>query len=342
MIRVGIAGIGFMGMVHYLSYKKIPGVEIGAICEPNAKRRAGDWTDIQGNFGPPGEQMDLTGVATYASYEEMVQDDSLDLIDITLPPAMHQDAAQTALAAGKHVFTEKPLAMTFADCQSMRQAASNAEKHLLVGHVLPHFPEYAWALGEIKSGKHGKLLSGSFQRVISDPAWLSHFWSAEKIGGPLLDLHVHDAHFIRFAFGMPSEVTTRGRMREGLPEHWHSLMQFAGSELIVHATSGAIPYPGRPFLHGFEIQLDRAMLTFEFSVVGEEGTYSRPPMLLTCDGKVQFPKLGEGDPMNAFEAELKHVANVIENNAPLGALDPKLAEDALAICELERASMLTA
>lgn len=339
MIRVGIAGIGFMGMVHYLSYKRIAGVEVAAICEPNEKRRAGDWTDIQGNFGPPGEQMDLTGVEAYETYEEMVRDENLDIIDITLPPAMHHDAALSALAAGKHVFTEKPLAMTLADCQSMRQAASEAGKHLLVGHVLPHFPEYAWALGEIEGGKHGQLLSGSFQRVISDPAWLTNFWSEEKIGGPLLDLHVHDAHFIRLAFGMPSEVISRGRMREGLPEHWHSLMKFEGSEGTVHATSGAIPYPGRSFLHGFEIQLERALLTFEFSVVGEEGKYSRPPTLLTGDGEVQFPELGDGDPMHAFEAELRHVVEVIENDAPAGALDAQLAEDAIAICEWERAQL---
>lgn len=339
MIRVGIAGIGFMGMVHYLTYRKLPGVQVAAICTRDPKKRAGDWRSIRGNFGPPGEQMDLASVTTYESCEEMAQDDSLDLLDLCLPPSLHHAAALQAFAVGKHVFTEKPLALTVADCQSMRQAASEAGKHLLVGHVLAHFPEYAWALGEIKSGKHGKLLSGSFQRFISDPAWLTNFWSADQVGGPLLDLHVHDAHFIRLAFGMPSEIISRGRMRAGLPEHWHSLMKFEESDLTVHAASGAIPYPGRPFLHGFEIQLERAMLTFEFSVVGEEGKYARPPTLLTSDGEVQNPKLGDGDPMNAFEAELRQVVEVIENDAPPEALDAELAEDAIAICEMERASM---
>ncbi|QDT00854.1 Gfo/Idh/MocA family protein [Adhaeretor mobilis] len=339
MTRVGIAGIGFMGMVHYLSYQKIDDVEVVALCEPDDKRRAGDWRDIKGNFGPPGEQMDLSGVTTYRTYEEMVADESLDIIDITLPPAMHHDAALAALGAGKHAFTEKPLAMKQADCQNMRAAAEAAGKHLLVGHVLPHFPEYAWALREINSGKHGKLLAGSFNRTISDPAWLPTFWSAEKIGGPLLDLHVHDAQFIRLAFGMPNEVIARGRMREGLAEHWHSLMQFEGNDMTVHATSGAIPYAGRSFLHGFEIQLEKALLTFEFSVIGDEGKYSRPPTLLTGDGKIEFPELGDGDPMNAFEAELRHVVEVVANDAPLGALDAQLAQDAIAICELERESL---
>ena len=61
MIQVGIVGLGFMGMIHYLTYRKIPGVRVAAICEVNERRLTGDWTDIKGNFGPAGEQMDLSG-----------------------------------------------------------------------------------------------------------------------------------------------------------------------------------------------------------------------------------------------------------------------------------------
>ena len=60
MINVGIAGIGFMGMIHYLAYQKIRGVKVRAICEQDPKRLAGDWRTIKGNFGPQGEMMDLS------------------------------------------------------------------------------------------------------------------------------------------------------------------------------------------------------------------------------------------------------------------------------------------
>jgi predicted dehydrogenase len=46
MINVGIVGLGFMGMIHYLTYRKLPGVRVAAICEVNEKRLTGDWTDI--------------------------------------------------------------------------------------------------------------------------------------------------------------------------------------------------------------------------------------------------------------------------------------------------------
>ena len=86
MTRVGIVGIGFMGMVHYLSYAKLQGIEVVAMCDNNPDRIKGDWTGIQGNFGPPGEQMDLSHLALYKTPSEMIADSNVDLIDITLPP----------------------------------------------------------------------------------------------------------------------------------------------------------------------------------------------------------------------------------------------------------------
>ena len=63
MLHVGIVGIGFMGMIHYLAYQRLQGVKVHAICELDPVRRGGDWRTIKGNFGPPGEVMDLSGVA---------------------------------------------------------------------------------------------------------------------------------------------------------------------------------------------------------------------------------------------------------------------------------------
>ena len=146
MIRVGIAGLGFMGMVHYLTYEKIRGVKVAAIAEMNKKRLTGDWRDIQGNFGPKGTMMDLSGVDTYTSLDEMLADPNLDLIDITLPPAMHADLAIKAMKAGKHVFCEKPMSLKAADCDRMLKASQKTGKRLFIGHVLPFFPEYSWAL----------------------------------------------------------------------------------------------------------------------------------------------------------------------------------------------------
>lgn len=339
MLKIGIAGLGFMGMVHYLSYQKLRGVKVAAICDPKAKVRAGDWRGIQGNFGPPGERMDLSDVSAYESLDEMIADDELDAIDICLPPALHANAACKALASGKHVFCEKPMAMRLADCDRMVRAAKKYDRQLLIGHVLPYFPEYAWALKEINSGKHGELLGGSFKRVISDPAWLTHYWNADRVGGPMLDLHVHDAHFIRLLFGNPGSVKTSGRMREGLPEYWDTQFEYEGQS--VTATSGTINQQGRPFQHAFEIHLERATLAFDFAVLGDRAEYLCPPTVLTHNGKAKQPKLAGGDPMDAFVSELREAVRCLKTGAESPVLGAELARDAIRLCQTQTKSLET-
>ncbi len=123
MLNVGIAGIGFMGWIHWLAYQNTPGVRVAAIATPEPERQLGDWTEIKGNFGPPGTQVDLTGIATYASLDELLTQDDLDFVDICLPPAMHCNAIEKSAAAGKHVFCEKPLAMTAAQSAEIKRFA---------------------------------------------------------------------------------------------------------------------------------------------------------------------------------------------------------------------------
>ena len=99
MVNVGIAGIGFMGMIHYLSYQKVRGVRVTALCEQDQKRLGGDWRDIKGNFGPRGEMMDLKGINRFTDLEDLTADPSLDVIDICLPPSMHAQVAVKSLQA---------------------------------------------------------------------------------------------------------------------------------------------------------------------------------------------------------------------------------------------------
>ena len=340
MLRVGIAGLGFMGMIHYLSYQKIRGAKVAAICEQQRKRLTGDWRDIKGNFGPAGRQMDLSGVATYDDLDAMLDDPAIDLIDITLPPALHADIACRALRKGKHVFCEKPMALKLGDCRRMVAAAQKAKRQLLVGHVLPLLPEYAWARKVIDEGRYGKLLGGSFRRVISDPAWLRNYWKADVVGGPMLDLHIHDAHFIRLLFGMPTHVSTTGRTRGKLAEYWTTQFLFK-KNLAVTATSGTINQQGRPFDHGFEIHLEKATLLFQFAVIGDEAKYLCPPTILDDRGKAKLAKMPDGDPMmNAFKAELKAVARSVTTGDKNNVLGGDLARDAIAICQAQTKSLL--
>lgn len=339
MIRVGIAGIGFMGMIHYLAYQRVRGAKVAAIAEPTPERLKGDWRKIKGNFGPAGTRMDLSKVSAYADWREMIADPEIDLVDVCLPPAQHAEATIAALKAGKHVLCEKPIAVALADGKRMVAAAERSGRQLYIGHVLPFFPEYHFAHQAASSGKYGRLLGGTFKRVISDPQWLRHFWDADICGGPLIDLHIHDAHFIRLLFGMPTSVTSTGRLRGDVVEYLNTQFGYEDSDYVVSAASGVINQQGRSFTHGYEIHLEKATLLFESAVIGGEGSTLMPVSVLDARGKVQRPKLTGGDEIAAFAAELKEVVRCAAADEPSPLLDGRLALDALALCNKQTQSV---
>ena len=333
MVNVGIAGLGFMGMIHYLGYQKVRGAKVRAICELDPKRRAGDWRSIKGNFGPQGKKMDLKGIAQHAELEEMFADPELDLIDVCLPPFAHADVAVAALKAGKNVLCEKPIALETADAQRMVKAARKAGKLLMIAHVLPFFAAYKFAYKAITGGKYGRLLGGNFSRVISDPLWLKDFYDPGGCGGPMVDLHIHDAHFIRLLCGMPKAVHSVGRMRGEVAEYFNTQFIFDDPSLVVTATCGVINQQGRPFTNGYEIHLERATLLFE----SWTGT---PVTVLTQKGKIDRPKFPPGDEIDDFSGELNEAVRAVRTGTPSSLLDGQLARDALILGQKQTQSIV--
>lgn len=338
MLNVGIVGIGFMGRIHYLAYQQARGWKVAAIATRDPKKRAGDWRNTTGNFGPPGAKFDLGKISRYEGLAEMLADPKIDVVDICLPPAQHAAAAVAAFRAGKHVFCEKPIALTTQEADRMVAAAERSGKQLLVGHVLPYFPEYAFAYKTIRSGKYGRVLGGRFKRIISDPTWLKDFYNPRTVGGPVVDLHIHDAHFIRLVCGMPTAVSSRGRVRGEVVEFVETQFIYPEGGPLVSAVSGVIPQQGRPFTHAYEIYLEKATLLFDFAVLGGQPEVHAPLTLLANDGKVQQPALGDSD---AFVAEVQEVARSVRTGIPSPLLGGQLARDALVLCHRQTQSVLS-
>src|SRR5262245_15581174 len=143
MVRIGLVGIGFMGMIHYLAARKLADARVVALCSRDPKKLAGDWTGIRGNFGPPGTHMDPGDARRYEAFDRLLADPDVDLVDICTPTHQHAPMAVAALRAGKHVLVEKAIALTTGDADAMVDAAKKAGKLLMVAHVLPFFPEFA-------------------------------------------------------------------------------------------------------------------------------------------------------------------------------------------------------
>jgi predicted dehydrogenase len=330
MVNVGITGIGFMGMIHYLAYRRVRGAAVKAICEIDRRRLSGDWRSIKGNFGPAGRKMKLRGVARYDKLEKLLADPKIDLVDICLPPDAHAEAVLQALRAGKHVFCEKPIAMRPADAEKMVKTAEQAARQLLVGQVLPFIAAYRFAYRVIASGKFGKLKGAHFKRICSDPTWMKDYWHPAKGGGPVIDLNIHDTHFVRLVCGMPRAVHSVGRMRGDVVELFHTQFLFDDPQLMVTVTGGAIDQQGRPFTNGYEIYLERATIVFDSGA-------NLPVTVLTNDGRVRRPKLAGGDPVDAFALEIREVIRSVRTERASALLDGRLACDALVLsyCQAE-------
>ena len=340
MIKVGIAGIGFMGWMHYLAYRERDDIQVTALCTRNQAKLDGDWTSIQGNFGPPGEQVDTSAMSKYQEVEALLANPELDVIDVCLPPHLHKSVCLAALEAGKHVFCEKPLALNAEDCDALVAAAEGAGLQLLVGHVLPFMPEFEFLYKAVQQGTYGKLLGGRFERVISDPLWLKDFYDMEKVGGPLIDLHVHDAHLIRLLFGMPTRVTSQGRLRDDTVEYCNTLFHFEDSSLVVSATSGVLNQQGRPFMHGFEVHFEEATVQFQFAGYLDEPETNQLKVLMPGEkGQVIRPNVGEWDPVKSFSEEIFEVVQSVQTGIASPLLSGQLARDAVMICQRQTDSV---
>mgnify|MGYP002525031543 FL=1 len=138
---------------------------------------------------------------------ELLDDESIDVIDICTPTRTHLLMTKPALASGKHVICEKPLARTVAEAKEIAEAATQAKGHFMVAMCLRFWPQWAWVKEAVDSGRYGKVQAAHFQRIAEPPAWgQAIYFDGATSGGALFDLHVHDTDFVQHVFGKPKSV----------------------------------------------------------------------------------------------------------------------------------------
>ena len=342
MVRIGIIGVGFMGMIHYYGTRKVSGAEVVAICTRDPKKLCGDWTSIQGNFGPRGGIEDLSHVRRYNRIGDVLADPDIDLVDICLPVQLHKAVSIAALEAGKHVLVEKPISIRLDDATEMVEVGKASGRHFMVAHVLPFFAEFAYAKNAVESGDYGQLLGAHFKRVISKPKETYDLEQIERSGGPGIDLHIHDTHFIQLLCGVPDAVFSRGTLAtDSLATSLTTQYIYNDRDLSISCSSGGMSQSGRAFSHGFEIYLENATLLYEFATLRGQPATSIPLTLLTEAGEVQQVDLGETGPIDAFTDEIQYAVDAIESGSEPTALSAVGARDALALCYKEAESVKT-
>lgn len=189
-IRIGSVGLGRLGMRHAENIaSKITGARLDALCDVDEARLK--------------ETAARLGVRrTYTRFEDMVLDGELDGIVIASPSSFHPSQIVMALDHGKHVFSEKPLGTTVAECrEAERAAAKHPELVFMLGFMRRFDPSYQYAKERIDAGEIGRPVL--FRSYSQDPEKCIEgaIAFAPHSGGEFLDMAVHDIDLARWMVG---------------------------------------------------------------------------------------------------------------------------------------------
>lgn len=208
-MNVGIIGLGFMGATHAVRYSWMPQAHISAVCSRDGARLSGQFSKQGGNLDLKLPDLDLSHAAKYRDWKQLVEDPNIEIVDICSPSNFHCEMAIAALRSGKHVLCEKPMALTVEDCDSMIGAACEANKWLMIGHVLRFWPAYEYLKQWVRAQGAARWKSVEFRRQSRVPDWSLWQTQEDQSGGALLDLLIHDLDQVLLLFGMPEAVCAK-------------------------------------------------------------------------------------------------------------------------------------
>ena len=244
-LRIGVIGLGWFGEIHCDTIVGIPNLELAALCTRTPDRLA----ELAQKFNVG---------KTYRDYREMIADPDIDAVSIVTMWDQHTEPAIAALDAGKHVFLEKPMASTVADCQKIIAAAKRSKGILQIGHICRFNPRYPMAKQAIDAGRIGKIVAMSSRRNI--PA----AWTPEILNkiGPIVGDAIHDTDLMLWFTGdrivstYAQTVDVRGLKH---PDIGQTMYRFAGGASATLETVWCMPEK-TPF------DIDERM-----SIIGTEG-----------------------------------------------------------------------
>jgi len=208
-LKVGIIGLGSMGSTHLDIYSKINEVEVTAIADSIQSRLDGS-SKAEGNISGQAEG-GVSGLSSikYLDGMKLINNPDIDIVDICVGTDLHFIFVEAALAKGKHVLVEKPLARNYEEAKKIIQMAKNSSFHVMSAMCLRYWPAWVCLKEAIQTNAYGKCLSLNCKRQTSFPG--GAFYSDDnQCGGALLDLHVHDTDFINYCLGLPDAVFSQG------------------------------------------------------------------------------------------------------------------------------------
>ena len=244
MIRIGIVGVGFMGMIHYLAARKLQGAGRSrsvVATKPSSRAIGGRFRATLGRAARSWISPASRNIGNLTTcWPTRISTSSISAIR---PTCMRRRPNRRSRPVSMF-WWRKPSRSTTADADAMVAAARQAQRLLMVAHVLTFVPEFAFAARTTRSGEFGKLQGGHFRRIISRPDWSSAIGDATKTGGPAVDLHIHDTHFIGLVCGVPPRVFATGVQTGGAVSYLTTQYLYGPGGPVVSCSSGALAQKG--------------------------------------------------------------------------------------------------
>ena len=303
MYKVALVGVGGISGAHIPAWEDMENAELVALCDIRPERTE--------SFAETKH--------IYTDFEEMLEKEEFDILDICLPTYLHADYAVKAMEHGKHVICEKPISMNKEDVDRVYSTAEKYNVKFMVAHVLRFWPEYELLKEIFDTKKYGKLLSGTMTRLGCYPKWSWDGWMMDEKRSGLVpfDLHIHDLDYMVYAFGKPQVAY---QYRSKLPDQDFITINYNFGDFSIN-TEASWYATSYPFTAEFRFQ-------FEDAVVANEN--GKMIIYLRNDEKIDLSAEAEGDTgdinlpkSDAYANEIKYFFDCIENDKPVDKFDPE-------------------
>jgi len=310
-----------MGATHLRALRDVPGAEVVAVYSSDERKLAGDFSAL------PGDQsglIDFSAARPYRELDRAIADPSAEAIDICLPTYLHDPVAVEALRGGKHVLVEKPMALDGFGADRMANAARRYKKILMTAHVLRFSPEYVSLREALLDGQLGGLCFAVFQRWCPAPARGEWWRNAEKSGGGVFDLLIHDVDFCLHTFGKPKLVSATGHtsLDRGI-DFLNAQLHYENGG-VVSILGGWTEPGGCPFSADYRVVMDGGVIEYRAGAC--------PPTLYTAASSAR--PLGIAGGADGYRAELQYFTVCCRTGTAPEACPPNESVDAVKMMRL--------
>ncbi|MCV3767854.1 Gfo/Idh/MocA family protein [Rhizobium sp. TRM95796] len=261
-VKVAVIGAGFMGSMHASIFASDPRAELVAVVDRDTAR----GKTLADSIGK--------GVRVYASHEELLAAETLDLVSICTPDHLHLEPALAIAAKGVNLFIEKPIASTIEDGRRIVEACNAANVKLGVGYLLRFDPRYYKARELIEAGKIGKPIHIYARRNSARTE------GPKRYAGTLpLAMHVtvHDVDMVLWMLRGQTPVTAYAQQTDillgemGTQDTIAGVVRFSGGTVVTFESAWSLPAGAR---HMIDARLEMIGTEGSFEVqCGDSGLY---------------------------------------------------------------------